>query len=61
MTKKLNKNCGNTECSVISVEERIARYNFTIEKIKSSPSKTNEYLVRTGIYTSKGELSKFYR
>lgn len=61
MSKELNKNYGNTECAVISVEERIAKYNSTIENIKSSPSKTNDYLVSTGIYTSTGKLNKVYR
>lgn len=61
MSKELNKNCGSTECSVLSVKERIAKYNSTIENIKSSPRKTNDYLVSTGIYTSKGKLNKVYR
>lgn len=61
MKKKIYKRSVNTECSVISVEERIAKYNTTIENIKSSSRKTNDYLVSTGIYTSTGKLNKVYR
>lgn len=61
MTNIKENNYKNIQSADISVEERIARYDSAVRNIKSSPDKTKEYLVSTGIYTTTGRLTKTYK
>ena len=61
MAKAVGRNNKSVRSTDISVEERIARYNSAVQKIKSSPGKTKAYLKSTGIYTESGNLTKAYK